>query len=90
MRSIAAHPSLRALPNLETIASEPDPVQRAAQLCDLARSVGTLPPTYAQLRVSSLVEALKNRRVREVAALVGVSPSRISQLTSHLRLAVAA
>jgi DNA-directed RNA polymerase specialized sigma subunit len=90
MRSIAARPSLRALPNLDTIAAEPDPVQRAVQLGNLARSVGTLPPAYAQLRVSSLLEALRNRRVREVAAMVGVSPSRISQLTSRSRLAVAA
>jgi hypothetical protein len=89
MRSIAASPSLRALPALDTIATERDPVRRAVQLGNLARTVGTLPPAYAQLRVSSLLEALSNRRVHEVAALVGVSPSRISQLTSRSRLAVA-
>ena len=89
MRSIAARPSLRTLPALNTIAAEADPVQRAVQLGNLARTVGTLPPAYAQLRVSSLLEALTDRRVRDVAALVGVSPSRISQLTSRSRLAVA-
>lgn len=89
MRSIAARPSLRTLPALDTIAAEPDPVQRAVQLGNVARSVGTLPPAYAQLRVSSLLEALNSLRVGEVAALVGVSSSRISQLTSRSRPAVA-
>lgn len=90
MRSIPLSRSLRGIPPLDTIAAEPDPVQRAVQLGELARAAGTLPPAYAQLRVASLVEALSNRRVREVATLVGLSSSRISQLTSRSRMAVAA
>ena len=86
MSSIAVPPSLQALPDLASIAAEPNPVQRAARLGQFARSVGTLPPAYARLRVSSLLEALTHRRVHELAALVGVSPSRVSQLTSSARL----
>lgn len=87
MSSIAAPPSLQALPDLASIAAEPSAVKRAARLGELARTVGTLPPAYARLRVSSLLEALTQLRVYEVAALVGVSPSRISQLTSKARIA---
>lgn len=87
MRSIPLTRTLRGIPPLATIAAVPDPVQRAAMVSDLARTAGTLPPAYAQLRVTSLVEALGDRRVREVAALVGLSPSRISQLTSRYRMA---
>lgn len=87
MRSIPLSRSLRGIPPLDTIAAEPDPIQRAVQLGELARTAGTLPPAYAELRVSSLLEALRNRRVREVAMLVGLSSSRISQLTSRSRLA---
>ena len=87
MRSIPLTRTLRGIPPLSTIAAEPDPVQRAALVSDLARTAGTLPPAYAELRVASLVEALGDLRVRELASLVGLSPSRISQLTSRRRVA---
>ena len=86
MRSIPPARTLSGIPPLEEIAALSDPVQRAATLGELARTAGTLPPAYARLRVSSLTEALVDRRVREVAALVGLSPSRVSQLTSRSRL----
>jgi DNA-directed RNA polymerase specialized sigma24 family protein len=87
MRSIALTRTLRGIPPLAVIASVPDPVDRAVQLSNIARSTGTLPPAYARLRAASLLEALAGRQAQELAALLGVTPGRISQLLSRARLA---
>ena len=87
MRSIPLDRTFQGIPPLNAIAATSDPIERAVQLGKLARATGTLPSEYAQLRVSSLLEALTNRRAREVADLVGLSTSRISQLTRRARLA---
>ena len=89
MRSIALTRTLQGIPPLTVIESVPDPIDRAVQLSDIARSTGTLPPAYARLRATSLLEALAGRQRQELAALVGVTPARISQLLSRARLAVA-
>lgn len=86
MGSIPLTRTLRDIPPLDSIAAVHDPVQRAIQLGELARNAGTLPASYARLRVSSLLEALAGRQVQELAALVGVHPTRISQLVTRARL----
>jgi len=90
MRSIPLPRTLRDIPPLDSFTAVSDPVQRAVQLGKLARAVGTLPAAYARLRASSLLEALPGRQVQELAAVVGVHPTRVSQLLARARRLTAA
>lgn len=83
--SILPHPDrprLTGAPSVAELASVECPVDRARQVSSLARRIGTLPPPLAAVRRQALVEArAAGHAVVLLAARVGLTPGRVSQLT---------
>jgi len=78
----ASKPRLDAAPSAAEIASITDPIERAERISRVAQTFGTLPGALAKLRVEALAEArAAGHAVAALAAWVGLSPGRISQLT---------
>lgn len=75
-------PTLGAAPTADELTSIACPIERAARISHLARWLGTLPGPLAQLRKAALLEArAADHAVNWIAAQVGLSPARVSQLT---------
>src|SRR4051812_27787679 len=66
------------------VAAIDDPIERVAQVSELARQLGgTLPSSLAELRRVAMVEArAMGHSTAEIAARAGVSRQRIHQLTT--------
>jgi hypothetical protein len=75
-------PTLADAPTAAEMAEVTCPVDRARQVTSVARRFGTLPGPLADLRRTALLEARKDHGVRRLAAEVGLSPARISQITA--------
>lgn len=75
-------PSLADAPTTDEVAAVICPVDRARLLTRLARHCGTLPPALSTLRRAALIEARVEHGVVRLAAKVGLSPARISQITA--------
>jgi hypothetical protein len=69
-------------PTTADVAAVICPVDRARLLTRLARQCGTLPTALARLRRAALLEARVDHGVVRLAAKVGLSPARISQITA--------
>jgi hypothetical protein len=77
-------PTLAAAPTAAELADVANPVDRARRITELARTCGTLPGPLASLRRDSLLQALAGTwRVTALAAAVGLSKGRISQITKQ-------
>lgn len=77
-------PTLAAAPTAEELSTIACPLTRARIVTALARTCGTLPRPLADIRRASLTEARQTGRLlASIAAEVGLSPARISQLTAH-------
>lgn len=87
-----SYPRLTAAPTAADFAHITDPIRRAAAIGEVARQHGTLTTDLAGARVAALREARSPRvlddgtvqpptPVVEIADKVGISPSRICQLT---------
>lgn len=76
-------PTLATAPTAADLAAVLCPVDRARLLTQVARECGTLPGPLAALRRLALLAARADgHRVVGLAAKVGLSPARISQLTA--------
>lgn len=79
-----ARRTFRSAPTVEAIEGMPCPVARAARIGQIARDLGTLPRSLARLRVQALIAARRDGHgVGFLAAELGLSQPRISQLTAH-------
>lgn len=75
-------PTLGTAPAIHELMAITCPIERAARISHLARWLGTLPGHLAQMRKAALLEArAANHAVNWIAAQVGLSPARVSQLT---------
>lgn len=75
-------PTLGAAPTADELTSIVCPIERAARISAFARWLGTLPGHLAQVRKAALLEArAADHAVKSIAAQVGLSPARVSQLT---------
>lgn len=73
-------PTLATAPTADEVAAVADPIERAQWLTRIADEYRTLPAPLAALRRQTLLELRATRPVNVVAALLGVSSGRISQL----------
>lgn len=56
------------------------PIERAEELCKLARKIGTLPPALAALRTEAIIEARRTMSGIQIARRLRISTSRVYQL----------
>lgn len=75
-------PTLATAPTADEVAAVECPLERAQWLTRIADEYRTLPAPLAVLRRQALLELRETRPVNVIAALLRVSPGRISQLTT--------
>ena len=77
-------PTLAGAPTVEELTAVTDPIERARRITLVARAAGTLPRALAALRDAAVAEARgTTNTVATLAAQIGLSPARISQITSR-------
>lgn len=85
-----ARPTLGNMPTADELAAVECPVDRAAQITDLALNRRTLPKTHADIRLAAILEALaKKVTTTELAERLQMSVGRVSQLAGRARRATA-